>query len=102
MFSNAGWKIKFWAKISFGIGVICAIIVGLYFIFSGIQVDNIGVVFLGIVYAGLIVVASWVSSLLIYGFGKLVENSCYLVEANDVLLEMINDEKDNEKWENIQ
>ena len=85
MFENTGRKIKDFAYILFVIGVIASLITGIFFIrFSSFVV-------FGIIIGGII--SSYISSLFIYGFGKLVENSDKLVEQGE--------KKDEEEIEEI-
>ena len=68
MFSNIGKKIKLMAVVFFSIGVLASLITGI--IFFADEEPLIGAL---IIIGGSFV--SWVSVMLIYGFGQLVENS---------------------------
>lgn len=74
MFNNVGEKIETFAKVIVWLGIIGSIIGGIIFISS----ENIGMG-IAIIIGGPIV--SWLSSLILYGFGQLIENSDYLVNA---------------------
>lgn len=92
MFRNAGEKIKFWAKVIFWSGTVLFTIGGLGYISEGVTNNSGGAVLLGILLplcgAGL----SWVCSLFIYGFGKLIVNTDILIETqietNEILSQM--------------
>ncbi len=68
MFENIGGKIKGTAKVFFWIGVISSIVVGIVFVG-----DTSGLSLLLILVGGL---ASWLSVLIIYGFGEIIEKLC--------------------------
>ncbi len=91
MFSNIGRKIKGLAKFLCWFGIILSVVFGFLIIFNTVNLsfnDNYGsyyrnaasAVNAASVIAGLLVmgigsVCSWLSSLVLYGFGQLVENS---------------------------
>lgn len=83
MFNNIGGKIQALAKIICWIGIILSVVLGIFFC----MIDNYtlgpmekGVqIFIGILIMGIGSVFSWVGSFLLYGFGRLVENSDSLV-----------------------
>lgn len=68
MFDNIGGKIKDFA------GVICLIGIGLSVVLGFIIILSYNVA-IGIAIAGAGSLSSWVGSLLVYGFGELVDNS---------------------------
>lgn len=70
MFDNIGGKIKGFAKIIAWLGIILSVIFGLLSIEEG----GIMIMIIGSV-------SSWLGSLVLYGFGQLVENSDKLVDA---------------------
>ncbi|MBE6933684.1 MAG: hypothetical protein E7462_01335 [Ruminococcaceae bacterium] len=73
LFSNAGMKIMEYAKTSCIIKIAFAFIIGfLYIVTSNDRVERI---IAGFLVMGLGAFLSWLISLLIYGFGKLVYNS---------------------------
>lgn len=71
MYDNIGSKIKIVAQILFVLGVIGSIIFGFVICFGSEDFNAIG--FLYILLGGLI---SWLSTLLMYGFGELIERVC--------------------------
>ncbi len=85
MFSNIGGKIKMLAKVLFWIGVIGSVIIGGIFLISprGTATFNysygystqVSSVLAGIIFIFLGFLLSWISSMLLYGFGQLIENS---------------------------
>ena len=87
MFENTGRKIKNFAYTFFVLGVIAAIIIGCYIMNNS---PNSG----GFVIMIATIIGSWFFSLLLYGFGKLIENSDAIVK----LIEK-NSSKDEENTE---
>ena len=83
MFSNIGGKIQALAKIICWIGIILSVLCGILYCF----VDNKTMapmgkglqILIGILIMGIGSVSAWVGSFLLYGFGRLVENSDSLV-----------------------
>ena len=71
MYDNIGSKIKIAAQIAFMLGVIGSMIFGLVICFGSEDFNAIG--FLYILLGGII---SWISTLLMYGFGELIERVC--------------------------
>ncbi len=70
MFTNVGNKIKVWASVLFWVGIAISVIYGLTMIVVLKQLAFIGVIIMAIG-----ALASWLSSLVLYGFGELIENS---------------------------
>lgn len=94
MFNNCGSKIKIIAIVSFLLNMITFFVVSIWLcgIFDKTLNADFGVlilIFLLIMIVGLLV--SWASSLLIYGFGSLVENS---ETISDILLGHYTDSDD--------
>lgn len=79
MFRNVGEKIKFWAKVSFWLGVAIFTLGGLGYIAEGVTNNNGVAVISGIIIPIVGSGFSWVGSLFIYGFGKLIVNTDILV-----------------------
>lgn len=78
MFKNIGKKIMCLATIICWAGIILTLSAGIFFIFWGINLGNsVGNVTIirGIGFVILGPVSSWISSFVLYGFGRLVENS---------------------------
>ncbi|MBR2473091.1 MAG: hypothetical protein IKB44_03995 [Clostridia bacterium] len=67
MFDDIGGKIMKLAMVVAWIGIVCSIIWGL------VMMPRAGII--GIIYAGIGALVSWVGSFVLYGFGQLVENS---------------------------
>jgi len=81
MFDNVGGKIKSLAKVFCWLGIFVSIIVGIAMILISMNSYN-GEIFslIGVVIIILGSILSWIGSLLIYGFGELVQNSCIQTE----------------------
>ena len=79
MFNNIGEKLKSVARIITVFGIIVSIIAGI------LTLKNNGI---GIVIALLGSLVSWMSSLALYGFGQLIENSDRMVAMQKQLLQM--------------
>lgn len=73
MFDNVGGKIKAVAKVVTWVGISASVISGFILMLQ----EGTGVIGLFIMMIGSLV--SWISSLMTYGFGQLVENSDILV-----------------------
>ncbi len=78
MYRNVGQKIKTVASIFCWLGITCSILIGLWSVWKIIEYTNIIkyeliVPIVLYVLAGCLV--SWLSSLVLYGFGQLVDNS---------------------------
>ena len=80
IFGNIGGKIKSLAKTLLWVKWIVCLVAAIYFSTSDTGFLSAGIILLG----GLLV--SWVSSLLLYGFGQLIDNSTHIVEQNNQLL----------------
>ena len=73
MFDNIGGKIKTIAKIGCWVGIIASAILGILLMMEeGFFAGIIVMVALGL--------ASWISSLTLYGFGDLIENTAITAE----------------------
>lgn len=86
MFNNIGGKIKTLAKVICWIGIICSCIVGLnmmsrstYLDWAGEQHTDASYLIYGLLIAAAGSFVSWLSTLTLYGFGQLIENSDKLV-----------------------
>ena len=92
MFTNPGGKIKSYAKVLFWIGVVISVLIGVVmigtsFTYAAYSYNGSFGTILGGIISGLLVVAigiliSWISVLVLYAFGVLVENSDELVRLN--------------------
>lgn len=72
MFNNVGSKIKLVARVVCWVGIVAAVLSGLIFMLNAAH--GMGILG-GLLIMLLGALGSWISSLLIYGFGQLVENS---------------------------
>lgn len=82
MFENIGRKIMVLAQVLAWIGIVISIIVGLFLISSNKEElvgTGVAVLFLGSL-------GSWIGSFLLYGFGRLIDNSEELVFLTEKLL----------------
>ena len=75
MFNNIGEKIKIFAEVLTLLGIVASVITG--FVFIAISYDTMLMGLLICIFGPLV---SWLSSLTLYGFGQLIENSDILVE----------------------
>ncbi len=71
MFNNVGDKIKGLAMTTFIIGTIAAVLLGI-----AVIVVNEELALVGVLIIGLGILIAWLSNLLLYGFGELVEKTC--------------------------
>lgn len=71
MYNDIGGKIKILAKVIFIVGMMASIIIGFTICFT--SDDMLIIVGLLVMVVGSIV--AWISSLCLYGFGQLIENS---------------------------
>ena len=70
MFVDVGRKLRIWAKIICWIGILLSVLSGILCIRADDDYILIGII---IIIAG--VAASWVTSLVLYGFGEIVDNT---------------------------
>ena len=78
MYKNVGRTIKILAKVLFGVGIGISVLIWMVCLFKGASEHNdLSDAFMVVGIATLILgsLASWVNSILLYGFGSLVENS---------------------------
>lgn len=108
MFNNIGAKIKFLATILYYVGTGISILIGLIMIFNGLSdIEYNGYfIFLGLLTGVIGWLLSWVSVIILYGFGELVENSAkinhkvsLLTKENHQVLKHENNHVVNEKNE---
>ena len=94
MFNNVGSKIKVMAKVFAWIGIAICVIYGFVMLVS---MEDMALIGLLIMTVGSFV--AWISSLVLYGFGELVENSSIMVGKKNTDNEK-SKPKDNtlEKW----
>ncbi len=96
MYSNVSGKIKVLAKVMAWIGIIVCVIFGFVMLVSMEDMALFG--FLIMTVGSLL---SWLSSLVLYGFGELIENSSIMVNKKNTDITKIS-AKDEilEKWSN--
>ena len=87
LFDNAGGKIKTLAKIFFYVGIVVSVVLWIIILFEAASVGDIPLVFLSVLVLILGFLMSWISNILIYGFG------C-LIESNEGILENLNNEQE--------
>ena len=81
MFDNVGSKIKGVSKFFCWIGIICSVLLGSVLVAAGINMPNGGATsIIGIVVMIVGSFMSWVGSLITYGIGEMVHNSCVQTE----------------------
>ena len=79
MFDNIGRKIKTLAQILAWIGIGASMVIGGMFMSKGVSSSA----WIGFSIAAIGSIVSWISSLMIYGFGQLIENTDDLVQITD-------------------
>jgi len=87
MFNNPGKKIKTFAVVVFWIGCTFAFLSFFACQIIGTVEHEPGTMILGLVSLILSPLFSWISSLLLYGFGQLIDNSDKLVKNTDKLVD---------------
>lgn len=76
MYKNIGRKIMKLAEFLCWAGIILSVAVGIAFVLFGIIMENMPFfVVYGIILVVVGPISSWISSFLLYGFGRLIENS---------------------------
>ena len=93
MFDNIGKKIKKIAQIECWAGIASYILLGLILLF-----ENEIKIYVGILIMGVGSFLSWIGSLMIYGFGQLIENSNELVVKQKIIyseIQMLNLKKED-------
>lgn len=80
MFSNISSKIQGLAKVICWVGIVYFGLGGFASVFDGVSHDNTEDVILGFVFMIFGPLFSWIGSLLLYGFGQLIENTDEIVE----------------------
>ena len=96
MFSNVGSKLKVFAKITAWIGIVICVIYGFVMLVS---MEGMALIGLLIMTVGSLV--AWISSLVLYGFGELVENSSIIAnKKNTSFPKMSAKDETLEKWRN--
>lgn len=98
MFDNVGYKIQRVAKVICWVGIVYFGLGGFAYVFDGVSHDNTEDVILGFVFMICGPLISWIGSLLLYGFGQLIENTGDLVE---VIYDEKIEEETRKKNENI-
>lgn len=83
MFDNIVDKIKTVAQVFCWVGIILSVISGLISIFSGGDLIGIITIIVG-------VLSSWVSSIIVYGFGQLIEDTNVSASNSAIIAENLN------------
>jgi len=78
LYTNIGGKIKGLAKVICWIGIVASVIAGIAMMVSMSQLNGGLGVLLGLVYMVVGALVSWISSLALYGFGELIENTAVI------------------------
>ena len=73
LFERVGSKIMGLAKVIFWIVVIINLLISFYMIYGAIKAESLAAVIPALIVAGAGVVAGWLSSVLLYGYGQLIE-----------------------------
>lgn len=96
MFNNVGGKIKAVAKVIVWIGIAICVIYGFVMLVS---IEDMALIGLLIMTVGSLV--SWISALVLYGFGELIENSGIIANKKEKPIDNKPQDKKNEaidKW----
>lgn len=96
MFENVGGSIKVLAKVLCCLGIIGSIIAGIVTVSQASNTNYNGEFYkiLGYIFVIVGPILSWISTLLLYGFGELVENSTIIAEQYLDELDLEDDEND--------
>lgn len=84
MYDNIGGKIKTVAKVVGFAGIGISILTGLLFLLVAFSEEKFSFFGIGILVAFLGSLISWVSTIALYGFGQLVENTDVLVQDSQI------------------
>ena len=100
MFDNIGGKIKGVAEFCCGFGIVISIV--LFFVVLATS-DNIGGAILSFILLGVGIIFSWLSSLTLYGFGQLIENTDIIAKSNaqNISTENINSSDTNRNQQTV-
>lgn len=80
MFHNIGGKIKGAAQVFCWIGIIASLLTGFVLMIAGVALGGEMMVIIGLVVMIVGSPLSWVGSLITYGIGEMVQNSCIQTE----------------------
>ena len=81
MFDNVGRTIKILAKVLFGIGVCLSISAWFVLLIKGIVDEKAGMVLLSFIVLICGSLGVWINSILLFGFGSLIENSQIVADS---------------------
>lgn len=84
MYDNIGSKIKTVAKVVGFAGIIISILTGLLFLLVAFSEEKFSCFAIGILVALLGSLISWASTITLYGFGQLIENTDVLVQDSQI------------------
>lgn len=94
LFERVGSKIMGLAKVIFWIVVIINLLISIYMIYGAIKSENYALVVPALIVAGAGVVAGWLSSVLLYGYGQLIESQQTAVDELSEIKQLLR-KKDN-------
>lgn len=80
MFNNPGGKLKSLAKVFFWLNLILFILGGIFLIVMAIENDVPMLILAGVLAIGVGILIAWLSTILLYAFGELVESNTRLAE----------------------
>lgn len=83
MFDNVGRTIQVFAKIVWYAGILLSFITLIVLVTICATEDSPGLILLGVFAPVIGVFTAWVNSILLYGFGSLIENSAKIAENTD-------------------
>lgn len=84
MYDNIGSKIKTVAKVVGFAGIVISILAGLLFLLVAFSEEKFSYFGIGILVAILGSIISWASTIALYGFGQIVENTDVLVQDSQI------------------
>ncbi len=99
MFNNIGGKIKGLAVTICALGIIAAVIFGMFFfIIPALQDGNFGGILLGLLIIGAGSIAAWIGSFFTYGFGELIEKATIIAD-NSQIMDKVEDDQEPDQYQ---
>ena len=86
MFKNPGATIKKMAKILFILGIVAAVLIGIFMI-----IEDDDLILAAPLAAGIIIGVNYISCLFLAAFGELVETNTAIKESNEKILTKLNE-----------
>lgn len=83
MFKNIGKKVKTVAEVLFWFDVVLCVLLGIVIIVAAVMEEQASAVLTGFLVMILGPVISWLSAIMVYAFGELVDNSTTVAKAID-------------------